>query len=160
MVDAFFKFLNFGIFIGLGVYVWRKNLQNFFQAQIVKKRVKNEDLAREEYAILRTQKAVELQKKDQHLLYEDLRQKILEWQKVQAKERHALEEMRAHYHHALSQRIALEMRSYRNRHAKKLLIQRVLEESRRELTHTFQNPQKNEAYTRSSVALFAHTKDT
>ncbi len=159
MIDAFFKLLNFGIFIGILVYVWRKNLRAFFQNQLIKKRVKTEELAREEYAVLRAQESIQTQERDEHLLFASLRQKMAQWQSVQKQELDALNAQYARYEHDLKKRIALEIVETRNRHVKKTLLERVLQDSTKELKDAFENPKKNEAYIKEAVELLARDKD-
>jgi len=103
-----FKLINFGVLIGLGVYLFKRYALSSIHLHIAKREQKLADLALQTYLLKEQAKAMELVVADQRAVGHGLLQKIDLWNTLVAQYALEREQQKVLYEEALSKKMILQ----------------------------------------------------
>lgn len=146
MIDAIFKVLNFGLFIGVIAYYARKNLIDVLKKQLLKKKADQEDLSHQIVATNTDYKSLQGQLTYQENMYMSLEEKVSLWHtRVHADHEQKKRECEK-YEHDVRERMRRQADYWRILVEGKRILPGVFKTARQELLVRFKDKHAGQLY--------------
>jgi hypothetical protein len=158
VISAFFKILNFVVFVGVVAYYFRKNFIGYIMNQLLRRKGLEEDLINQQKSSSSEYHSIENQQRYQENLYKTLDEKIKIW-KNRIQDEHEREKQAClEYERELRERFRHQHEYWKMISISKEVMPCVFDSTAQNLEKMFQDEKRIHTYYENSVELLVRSK--
>lgn len=146
MIHELFRVLNFGILVGIGVYVFRKRVLPMLEHQLLMRHATRDNFHKQQETLKATHERIVLEIKEQEALLYDLIAKVTQWRTVFEREQQAETEAFKLIMAKIKERRTKQEHGWYVMNAQRFIVPKAIADAERELIERMTSKKEQENY--------------